>query len=182
MRRSFRTRRMLLGQFPGLHPGLVCDAPSGHGIRNRIRSFDLELVDIETEMNRIPPKKRSERCSAPRPGSATPATEEKRKLGKLKAEIEENGTVKNRKQKVNAFLNYAFFCALCVLCGSLHALWGNRSEKVCSKNTLASGRRPKKSARSLRTHASSATWISSLFPLLPQRLQRRSFLLRLRNG
>ena len=28
MRRSFRTRRMLPGGFPGLHSGLVCDAPS----------------------------------------------------------------------------------------------------------------------------------------------------------
>ena len=39
MRRSFRTRRMLPGDSQGLHPGLVCDAPTGHGVRNRVRAW-----------------------------------------------------------------------------------------------------------------------------------------------
>jgi hypothetical protein len=47
----------------GLHPGLVCDAPSGHKIGNE--------VDVEAERNRTGLKNRSERRSAPRPGSAT---------------------------------------------------------------------------------------------------------------
>ena len=35
MRRSFRTRGCFIGgNSQGVHPGLVCDAPSGHGIRN----------------------------------------------------------------------------------------------------------------------------------------------------
>jgi hypothetical protein len=28
----------------GLHPGLVCDAPSGHWIGNVVRVYDQELV------------------------------------------------------------------------------------------------------------------------------------------
>ena len=52
MRRSFRTRRMLPGGFPELHPGLVCDAPSGHGVRNRVRAWDWDRVDVEAERNR----------------------------------------------------------------------------------------------------------------------------------
>ena len=33
MRRPFRTRGMVGGRFPGLHPGLVCVAPLGQGPR-----------------------------------------------------------------------------------------------------------------------------------------------------
>jgi hypothetical protein len=37
MRRPFRTRVCFYGYFPqGLHPGLVCDAPLGHGIGNTV--------------------------------------------------------------------------------------------------------------------------------------------------
>ncbi len=73
MRRSFRTRRMLPGGFPGLHPGLVCDAPSGHGVRNRVRAWDWERVDVCGRTKSKQTKKPSEKRSAPRPGSATPA-------------------------------------------------------------------------------------------------------------
>ena len=31
----------------GLHPGLVCGAPSGHGVRNRVRAWDWERIDVE---------------------------------------------------------------------------------------------------------------------------------------
>ena len=36
----------------GLHPGLVCDAPSGHGVRNRVRPWDWERIDVEGERYR----------------------------------------------------------------------------------------------------------------------------------
>ena len=36
----------------GLHPGLVCDAPSGHGVRNRVRAWDWERIDVEAERYR----------------------------------------------------------------------------------------------------------------------------------
>ena len=37
MRRSFRTRVSFSGwDSQGLHPGLVCDAPLGHGIENAV--------------------------------------------------------------------------------------------------------------------------------------------------
>ena len=36
----------------GLHPGLVCDAPTGHGVRNRVRAWDWERVDVEAEWHR----------------------------------------------------------------------------------------------------------------------------------
>ena len=36
----------------GLHPGLVCDAPSGHGVRNRVRPWDWERIDVEAERYR----------------------------------------------------------------------------------------------------------------------------------
>ena len=41
----------------GLHPGLVCDAPTGHGVRNRVRAWDWERVDVEAEWNRSALKK-----------------------------------------------------------------------------------------------------------------------------
>ena len=50
----------------GLHPGLVCDAPTGHGVRNRVRAWDWERVDVEAEWHRSALKNRSEKRSARR--------------------------------------------------------------------------------------------------------------------
>ena len=36
----------------GWHPGLVCDAPSGHGVRNRVRTWDWERIDLDGERYR----------------------------------------------------------------------------------------------------------------------------------
>jgi hypothetical protein len=36
----------------GLHPGLVCDAHSGHGVRNWVRAWDWERIDVEAERYR----------------------------------------------------------------------------------------------------------------------------------
>ena len=36
----------------GWHPGLVCDAHSGHGVRNRVRAWDWERIDVEGERYR----------------------------------------------------------------------------------------------------------------------------------
>ncbi len=40
----------------GSHPGLVSDAPSGHGIANSVRPQNWERVDIDVERNRNEPK------------------------------------------------------------------------------------------------------------------------------
>ena len=83
MRRSFRTRRMLPGGFPGFAPwaGMRCPYRAwgskpglGHGSRRRLA---LRQNGIEPDS-----KIRSERRSAPRPGSANPATEEKETLAR----------------------------------------------------------------------------------------------------
>jgi hypothetical protein len=42
----------LPGDSQGLHPGLVCEASLGHGVRNRVRAWDWERVDFEAERNR----------------------------------------------------------------------------------------------------------------------------------
>ena len=57
------------------YQGMGFETGLRHGIGNESTSRQNEIE--------LAPKKRSE----PRPGSATPATEEKLKLGKLKAEI-----------------------------------------------------------------------------------------------